>query len=281
MRESGTPSTSSLFKPLQAEDILIAGETVKYDERRHWAILIEPFIETLAVLVVITIFAGNGASNSFGALLVLASIGYITFRLLRGGLRQAALYLAALYYFSGFLALYIVLGLIAAIVGFGFLAFNITTIALVVIILATLRFAYKAMIWLLFERLYITNRRVILAEGFLGSSISTMPLTRLTDLNYATTVPGELLGYASLRLETAGQDQALSWLQFLEKPAKFYATLIDLSTAAVGSVTEVDDDGGADGAAPDAGPAGGGGPASPGPTSPWFDDDEGTPAPAT
>ncbi len=225
MRESGTPSTSSLLKPLDASDILIRGERVKYDERRHWAILIQPFLETLAVLVVITVLAGNGTGNSFGALVVLLSGGFMVYQLFfKREIRRAVVYAVA----GGLLL--------------GFLLFNATTLALLAIFLATIRFAYRAMIWLLFERLYITNRRVILAQGFLGSDISTMPLTRLTDLNYTTTVPGELLGYASLRLETAGQDQALSDLQYLEKPARFYATLIDLSTAAVGSVTETDED---------------------------------------
>ncbi len=224
MRESGTPSTSSLLKPLDANDILIRGERVKYDERRHWAILIQPFLETLAVLVVITVLAGEATDNGFGALVVLLSGAFMVYRLFRGEVKRAVIYAVA--------------GALLT----GVLLFNATTLALLAIALATIRFAYRAMIWLLFERLYITNRRVILAEGFLGSSISTMPLTRLTDLNYTTTVAGELLGYASLRLETAGQDQALSWLQYLEKPARFYATLVDLSTAAVGSVTEADED---------------------------------------
>ena len=224
MRDSGTPSTSSLFKPLQASDILIRGERIKYDERLHWAKLIQPFLETLAVLTVITVIAGEGAGSPFGALIILMAGVFMFYKLFRGNWSQALVYAIA----GGLLTL--------------FLLFNAQTIALLVILLATGRFVYRAFIWLLFERLYITNRRVILAEGFLGSSISTMPLTRVTDINYKTTVIGELLGYASLRVETAGQDQALSWLRFLEKPASFYATLIDLSTAAVGSVTEADDD---------------------------------------
>jgi hypothetical protein len=223
MEHSGTPSTSSLLKPLAATDILIRGEKVRYDERRHWAILIQPFLETLSVLVVITVLAGSGANNRLGLLIVIAAGAFMIYRLIQGDLSQALVYGLA-----GFLLL-------------GFLATSAQTMALLAILLATIRFAYRAMMWLLYERLYITNRRVILAEGFLGSSISTMPLTRVTDINYTTTVPGELLGYASLRVETAGQDQALSWLQYLEKPAKFYATLIDLSTAAVGSVTEPDE----------------------------------------
>jgi len=110
---------------------------------------------------------------------VLAAGAFMFYRLFRGELRRAVIYA------------------IGGALLTGFLLFNATTLALLAIALATLRFAYRAMIWLLYERLYITNRRVILAQGFLGSDISTMPLTRLTDLNYTTTVAGELLGYAS------------------------------------------------------------------------------------
>jgi uncharacterized membrane protein YdbT with pleckstrin-like domain len=224
MRETGIPSTSGLFKPLEAEDILIRGERVKYDERFHWAILIQPFLETLAVLTVITVIAGNGAERPFGLLVILGAAIFTIYRLFRGNWSQAIVYATA--------------GALLT----GYVLFNGQTLALLAIVLTTGRFVYRALIWLLYERLYITNRRVIKAQGLLGFDISTMPLTRVTDINYTTTVPGELLGYASLRVETAGQDQALSWLRYLEKPASFYATLIDLSTAAVGSVTEADDD---------------------------------------
>lgn len=221
MEHSGTPSFSSLLRPVHADDILIRGEIVKYDERRHWAILIQPFVETLAVLVVITLIAGSGSGSARAGLTLIAAAGLFMFY--RLGKKQWSK--ALIYAVGGFLLT-------------AFLLSNAETMALLAIIGATGRFAYEALIWLFYERLYITNRRVILARGFLGEEISTMPLTRLTDLNYSTTVPGEILGYASLRLETAGQDQALSWLRFLEKPATFYSTLIDLSTAAVGSITE-------------------------------------------
>ncbi len=223
MEQSGTPSTSSLFKPLKLDDVRIKGEIAKYNERRHWAILIQPFLETLAVLVVITVLAGTGTSSSFGIAVVLAAGAFMFYRLFNGEFNQALVYALA-----GFLVL-------------GFLLANAATMALLAILLVTGRFAYRAMIWLFYEQLYITNRRVILARGFLGADISTMPLTRVTDINYTTTITGELLGYANIRVETAGQDQALSDLHFLEKPAAFYTTLIDLSTAAVGSVTETDE----------------------------------------
>jgi hypothetical protein len=201
MAQTGTPSTSSLFRPLGPTGVLIKGERIKYNERRHWAILIRPFLETLAVLTFVTMFAG-GVPTGLDCSDSAAPAGLLI----------------------------------------GFTAFGVTGMAIMAILVAAGRFIYTAAMWAFYERLYITNRRVIAAAGFLGAQIDTMPLTRVTDINYQTSVLGELLGYGVLRVETAGQDQALGLLEFLDKPNNFYEILIDLSTAAVGSVTENEED---------------------------------------
>ena len=82
--------------------------------------------------------------------------------------------------------------------------------------------------WAFYEKLYITNRRVIKSTGFLGANIDGMPLTRITDIAFNRSVPGEVLGYGTFRLETAGQDQALGRIPFLNQPDLFYNILIGL-----------------------------------------------------
>ncbi len=222
MAQTGTPSTSSLFKPLTPSDVLIKGESIKYNERRHWAILIRPFLETLAVLTFITMFAGGVRSGWLGGFIIVTAVLTMFYQIRRNDWNQALVYAVA----------------VTLLIGFIF--FGASRMAILAILLAAGRFIYEAGIWAFYVRLYITNRRVLLASGFLGSRISTMPLTRVTDINYETTVAGELLGYAVIRIETAGQEQALSTIDYLEQPARFYEILIDLSTAAVGSVTEPD-----------------------------------------
>lgn len=224
MAQTGTPSTSSLFKPLGATGVLIKGERIKYNERRHWAILIRPFLETLALLTFITTVADGAPNGPLGWLIVVFAAIMLFRQARRSNWNQAAVYGIG----------------IALLIGFTVLGQS--TLAILAILLAAGRFIFNTAMWAFYERLYITNRRVIASAGFLGSRIDTMPLTRVTDINYQTTVLGELLGYGILRVETAGQDQALSTLDFLEKPATFYEILIDLSTAAVGSVTEPDDE---------------------------------------
>ena len=237
MDEPSTRPFWSLIKPLGFEDVRITDEEEQYGERLHWAVLIESFLETMTVLVIITVLTGDGSGTTLGILLILGSLAYLIYRLLRNGAQQAEVYAQGLALFGGYLAFLAVLALMLIIVaGIEVTAvFNPTVLALLTIFFFTARFTYRTIIWMFYQKLFITNRRVILAQAFFGSDVSTMPLTRVTDINYETTVPGQLLGYANIRVETAGQDQALSDLHFLEKPALFYNTLIRLSTAAVGS----------------------------------------------
>jgi len=80
--------------------------------------------------------------------------------------------------------------------------------------------------WRFYERLYITDRRVIGSSGILQSKIDTLPLSRATDISYEKPFFGEIFGYATLRIETAGQDQALGTINFIKNPEIFYELLI-------------------------------------------------------
>ncbi len=218
-----TPSASSLLNPLRPADVLIKGENILYNERRHWAILLQPFVETLTILVFITLVAGGLPPNAFGALIILISAGTAVYLARQKNWSKATVYAAT----------------VAFLVGYVF--FGVVNLAIAAILVVATRFVHRAAMWAFYDRLYITTRRVLAATGFLGAQINTMPLTRVTDISYKTTVAGELLGYSELRVETAGQDQALGLIKYLDRPTHFYEILIDRSTSAVGSVTEDDD----------------------------------------
>jgi hypothetical protein len=223
--EQARPKLSSLIAPPHPTSVLIPTEKILYYERKHWAILIQPFLETLAALVLVTVMADQGNDTQIGpftALIVLAAVVLAIRRYREREINRS-------------LAYAIGIGLIVAAAYIGS-----QNLAIMAVLFVTGRFAFRFLKWAFYERLYITNRRVIGVEGFLGSEISTMPLTRVTDISYKTTVTAELLGYGILRVETAGQDQALGLINFLHKPEDFYPLLIDRTTAAVGSVTEED-----------------------------------------
>ncbi len=220
MAARGSRGTSSLFTPLNVLDVLIPDEVVQYNERKHWASLIQPFLETVAILILITMFAGGLPDGALGGFLFLLALAIAIVMYRQNNWKKISLYAAA----AGLVVGFVVLGL--------------ETMAITLILLAASRFVYRAGMWAFYERLFITNRRVIASAGFLGAHIDAMPLTRITDIAFKRTVPGEILDYGTLRIESAGQDQALGLITFLNQPDIFYNILIGLSTTALGSVKD-------------------------------------------
>ena len=79
--------------------------------------------------------------------------------------------------------------------------------------------------------IYLTNRRVLMAESPWSRDISSVALGRITDISMHQTNTGGLFGYSHLKIETAGQDQALKFVDFLPHPDDFYQSLVTLSTS--------------------------------------------------
>ncbi len=103
-------------------------------------------------------------------------------------------------------------------------------IAMIVAIIAAMRLVAHYLRWAYYEVRYVTNRRIIETSGFFGSRISSMPLGRVTDISLTRSVFGEVLDYGTLRVESAGQDQALGTIGFLVEPEMFHETIVLLST---------------------------------------------------
>lgn len=115
-----------------------------------------------------------------------------------------------------------------------------------------------------------TNKRLLLLYGIVTRKVAMMPLSKVTDMSYARSPLGQLLGYGTFTLESAGQDQALQRITFVRDPDSTYRTICQeifgdqpLSTGdAEGEGPDdggPDDDfgpGGGDGAPPSAGPDG-------------------------
>jgi hypothetical protein len=236
-----TATRSSLLKPLKERSVLVPNERVYYAERRHWASVAQPVYETFVFLlfVIWTVgrFGGAGTPPAFRwiQLLLAAALGHIIWLFVTG--RRPTSRLAADPFSNsndngvGRFTLAtgaLVTGLVGWLYGprvVGALAV-FAVITRLVVILAR---------WTFYERRYITNRRLIEAGGLLGSRISSMPLSRVTDISYMQTIPGELLHYSSMRVETAGQDQALGIVHFIANPDHFYEVLISFSAPATSS----------------------------------------------
>ncbi len=76
--------------------------------------------------------------------------------------------------------------------------------------------------------IFITNKRIIQVRGIITRRVEMMPLSKLTDMSYIRTPFGSVLGYGTFRVESAGQDQALSTLSPIPDPDGSYRYLQDL-----------------------------------------------------
>ena len=94
-------------------------------------------------------------------------------------------------------------------------------------LVAVCRFTVLTILWWI-ERIVITDKRVMLAEGFIVHKVGMMPLSKVTDLTFERSIGGRLLGYGTLIVESAGQIQALNRIDFMPRPEEVYEALSEL-----------------------------------------------------
>ena len=92
---------------------------------------------------------------------------------------------------------------------------------------AVVRFTTQTILWWI-ERIVITDKRVMLAEGIITHNVGMMPLSKVTDLTFRRTFMGRLLGYGTLIVESAGQIQALNKIKYMPRPEEIYEALSEL-----------------------------------------------------
>ena len=90
-----------------------------------------------------------------------------------------------------------------------------------------LRFAWRLWEWRV-DRIIVTDRRILEVSGLLTRKVASMPLEKLTDLTYSRSVGGRIFGYGRIGVESAGQDQALTSIDFLPSPDDFYRAVTAL-----------------------------------------------------
>ena len=92
---------------------------------------------------------------------------------------------------------------------------------------AVVRFTTQTILWWI-ERIVITDKRVMLAEGIVTHNVGMMPLSKVTDLTFRRTFGGRMLGYGTLIVESAGQIQALNKIKYMPRPEEIYEALSEL-----------------------------------------------------
>lgn len=94
-------------------------------------------------------------------------------------------------------------------------------------LVAVLRFTLLTALWWI-ERIVITDKRVMMAEGILVHNVGMMPLSKVTDLTFRRSLGGRMFGYGTLIVESAGQIQALNKISYMPRPEEIYEALSEL-----------------------------------------------------
>ena len=74
----------------------------------------------------------------------------------------------------------------------------------------------------------VSPRRMLLTSGVIVRTVTLLPRRRITDLTWQETGFGQLLGYGTFRIESAGQHQALSKVTFLPRADVLYRKISEL-----------------------------------------------------
>jgi hypothetical protein len=117
---------------------------------------------------------------------------------------------------------------------------RLTMVALVLV--ASLGRAGYLLIEYFTIRLYLTDRRILRVSGLLNRQAATLPLRALTDVGFEETLLGLALGYGHFHVESAGQDQALSKLMYVEEHWDFYQTIMALAPPGVTIPQDLNED---------------------------------------
>lgn len=86
------------------------------------------------------------------------------------------------------------------------------------------------LIWLVLlwraEQIIVTDRRLIRISGVFTTTVDDVRLSQITDTSYRRSLLGRIFDYGSIRIESAGQVQALERIDFVPSPGAIYrATL--------------------------------------------------------
>lgn len=100
-------------------------------------------------------------------------------------------------------------------------------IAFYLALVAVVRFTILTLLWWI-ERIVITDKRVMLAQGIIVHKVGMMPLGKVTDLTFERSLGGRIMGYGTIIVESAGQIQALNRIDYLPRPEEVYEALSEL-----------------------------------------------------
>lgn len=103
----------------------------------------------------------------------------------------------------------------------------VQTVVIYLCVFAVARWGWAIYEWYR-ETLIVTDKRLLLLTGIITRNVAIMPLVKVTDLTFNRSATGLMLGYGKFVVESAGQDQALSTIDFVPQPEKLYIQISQL-----------------------------------------------------
>jgi len=94
-------------------------------------------------------------------------------------------------------------------------------------VFALVYFAWQVLEWWV-EVVIVTDKRFMITNGIIETKNSMMPISKVTDMSFLRPVIGQVLGYGTLRVESAGQKQDLEKIEYLPKPEEVFLAISEL-----------------------------------------------------
>ncbi|HWR46348.1 MAG TPA: PH domain-containing protein [Pseudonocardiaceae bacterium] len=94
-------------------------------------------------------------------------------------------------------------------------------------IAALLRFAWKALEWW-HEVIIATDKRFMRTCGLIQTRNTMIPITKVTDMTFQRPFVGQLLGYGTLRVDSAGHYDELKEIQYVPRPEEVFQAISEL-----------------------------------------------------
>jgi uncharacterized membrane protein YdbT with pleckstrin-like domain len=101
------------------------------------------------------------------------------------------------------------------------------TVVLLAMIAVHVWFVWKVARWYI-DRFILSDKRIMMVTGIVARRVAMMPLSKLTDLSYERATIGVVFGYGTFVVESAGQDQPLSRIDFLPDPDALFREVSSL-----------------------------------------------------
>ncbi len=85
-----------------------------------------------------------------------------------------------------------------------------------------------------YTRYVLTNFRVIRSWGILRRQMAWIPWAKVTDISMTQTLIGRMLGYATVRIESANEDSGFKEIKDLRQPHRFHRVIGEMVEAKQG-----------------------------------------------